>query len=469
MLQHEVSPSTLPPSEGADLARLSWQGLQAVLRETDAPAALAALATEVAQAMACRRVAVGWGSGSGLRVKGLSHGAQLSRGVMLGGVEEAMQEAVMQAQTICLPRVADGAVRITLAHRALMRREGLIGAITVPIAQQGEVLGAITCEREHGRFTAAEIIALEALAEAVAPVLKLLHEARLSGWARVRRDLRLRWLREGSVGRRLWQFGAAAVLVALVLGAVVPVPHRLDVPARVEGAQQRALTAPTDGFLQQVMVRPGDAVRAGQVLAQMADDDLRLQLRGHQADLTQHENAFIDAFTRGERAQAAMAQSRAAESRAQLERAQQQLARLRVTAPFDGVVIAGDLTQKVGAPVQRSELLLTVAPLTGWRLVLDVDERRIAHVQAGQPARVLLTALPTAPMDLRVTRITPLAKSVEGRQRFEVLAEPTGTPPAGWRPGMQGVAQIELPQQPLLLRWAQEAGRSLRWLTWTWW
>jgi len=50
----------------------------------------------------------------------------------------------MQAQTICLPRVADGAVRITLAHRALMRREGLIGAITVPIAQQGEVLGAIT-------------------------------------------------------------------------------------------------------------------------------------------------------------------------------------------------------------------------------------------------------------------------------------------------------------------------------------
>ncbi len=451
------------------MARLSWRVLQAVLREAEAPAALSALATEVAQTLACRRVAVGWGSGSRLQVKGLSHGAQLSQGAALGGVEEAMQEALIQGQTICVPHVADGAVRITLAHRALMRREGLLGVISVPIAQRGEVLGALTCEREQGRFYPAEIVALESLAESVAPVLKLLHEADLGGWARVRRDLRRRWIREGSFGRRLWQFGAAALVVVIVLGAVVPVPHRLDVPARVEGAQQRALTAPADGFLQQVMVRPGDAVKAGQVLAQLADEDLRLQVRGHQADLTQHDNAFIDAFTRGERAQAAMAQSRAAEARAQLERAQQQLARMRVTAPFDGVVIAGDLAQKVGAPVQRSELLLTVAPLTGWRLVLDVDERRIAHVQAGQQAKVLLTALPTAPMDLRVTRVTPLAKSVEGRQRFEVLAVPLGRPPAGWRPGMQGVAQIDLTPQPLLLRWGEDLGRSLRWWTWAWW
>ncbi|NBD19257.1 efflux RND transporter periplasmic adaptor subunit [Aquabacterium fontiphilum] len=469
MLQQEVSPSTLPPAEEADLARLSWRSLQAVLRESDTPAALAALATEVAQTLACRRVAVGWGRGASLRVQGLSHGAQLGRGAVLGGVEEAMQEAVVQAQTICVPRVADGAVRITLAHRALMRREGVIGVITVPVARQGEVLGAITCERELGRFTAAEIIALEAMAEAVAPVLKLRHEASLGGWARVRRDLRMRWVREGSVGRRMWQFGAAGAVVAIALAAVVPLPHRLDVAARVEGAQQRALTAPVDGFLQQVMVRPGDSVRGGQVLAQLADDDLRLQVRGYQAELTQHENAFIDAFTRGERAQAAMAQSRAAEARAQLERAQQQLARTKVIAPFDGVVIAGDLAQKVGSPVQRSELLLTVAPLSGWRLVLDVDERRIALVQPGQPARVLLTALPTAPIDLRVMRITPLAKSVDGQQRFEVLAEPVGAPPAGWRPGMQGVAQIELAQQPLLVRWLSEAGRGLRWLTWSWW
>lgn len=469
MLQHEIPPSTLPPAQGPDGACLAWQGLGAVLRESDPRAALAALATEVARLMACRRVAVGWGVGSALQVRGLSHGAQLGRNVTLGGVEEAMQEAMGQAQTICVPRVPDGAVRITLAHRALMRREGLVAAITVPIATQGHVLGALTCEREQGRFTPAEIVALEALVEAVAPALRLMDEASLGGWARLRRDVRMGWLREGGVGRRMWQFGAAVAVVALVLGGVVPVPHRLDVPARVEGAQQRALTAPADGYLQQVMVRPGDTVRAGQVLALLADDDLRLQVRGHEAELTQHENAFMDAFTRGERAQAAMAQARAAEARAQLERARQQLARTRVTAPFDGVVISGDLSQKVGAPLQRSELLLTVAPLTGWRLVLDVDERRIAHVQAGQPARVLLTALPTSPMDLRVTRITPLARPVDGRQRFEVLAEPTGTPPAGWRPGMQGVAQIALPQQPLLQRWAREAGRSLRWLTWSWW
>lgn len=461
----------LPPPgmDGVDVARLSWTALQAVLREPGWRAAAAALATELASQLGCRRVAVGWSRQQAVTVIALSHGAQVSEHPSLGGLPEAMLEAITQARTLCVPRVADGSVSITLAHRSWMKREGLSAVISVPLAEAGTgaVLGALSCERESGRFLPDEVIALEQVAAAVAPLLRMKQEAEWGVVQRWRRDW-ARWRQaEGAMGRRLWRgagLGAAGLLLA---ACVIPMPHRLDASARVEGAQQRVLSAPQDGYLRQLHVRPGDVVKKGQVLAQMSDEDLRQQERSRQADLVQHENAFIDAFTRGERAQAALAQARAAEARAQLALVTQQLARTRITAPFDGVVIAGDLSQRLGAPLQRSEALFTLSPMSGWRVVLEVDERQIAQVAAGQGASLLLTALPQHPVDLRVVRVTPVARTVEGRQRYEVLADPL-SPPPGWRPGMQGVAKIDLPAEPLGWRWAREGWRKLRWATWTW-
>lgn len=456
-------------SAALDAERVGAAALQAVLGELEPAAAMMALATSLAQPLGCRRVAVGWVSRGYWRISGLSHGAQLGRRARLEGLLEAMQEAGAQGQTLCLPRVADGVVRITLAHRALMRAEGVGAVLTVPLAHRGQVLGALTLEREVGRFSAAEIIAVERVAERVTPVLQLQHRAALSAGARWMQARRAQWTDQGRGGRMVWRAGLLGGVSLLALALMVPVPYPLPAAARVEGVQQRVLTAPMDGYLRDVMARPGDVVRAGQVLAHLADEDLQLQARGFQADLAQHENAFVDAFTRGERAEAAMAQARALESRAQLERVQQQLARTRIVAPFDGVVISGDVSQQVGASLKRSDVLFTMAPLEGWRVVLDVDERQIAQVRAGQEARVLLAALPQSPMRLRVERITPLARPVDGRQRFEVLAQPIGAAPAGWRPGMQGVAQIELPDEALGRRWAREAWRAMRWWTWTWW
>lgn len=472
MLTQRESPFTpsgtdLPQDPGPDgLVRAS---LAAVLGEASLDAALAALATVLAQRLGCRRVAIGWVERDAWRVRALSHGAQVSERARLPELLEAMQESAVQGQSLCVPRVADGLVRITLAHRALMRQEGLLGVLTVPLALRGVTWGAVTCEREHGRFLPGEIIAMESMVEQVVPLLRLHHQAGLGAWARWRDSVRTGWAQQGRRGRMVWRWAAGATVLALAALLAWPLPRNLPAPARVEGALQRVMTAPMDGFLQQVMARPGDVVQPGQVLAQMADEDLQLQVRAFQADVAQHDNAFVDAFTRGERAEAAMAQARAMEARVQLARAQQQLARTRILAPFEAVVISGDLSQRLGAPLQRSDLLFTLAPLSGWRLVLDVDERQIAEVRPGQVAQVLLTALPDSPMRLRVTRVTPLARSVEGRQRFEVLAQPDGAVPAGWRPGMQGVAQIELAPQPLALRWAQEAWRGLRWMTWSWW
>ena len=47
--------------------------------------------------------------------------------------------------------------------------------------------------------------------------------------------------------------------------------------ARAEGAVQRVIAAPADRFVRTVSRRPGEAVRADDVLVQLEDQDLKLE------------------------------------------------------------------------------------------------------------------------------------------------------------------------------------------------
>jgi hypothetical protein len=59
-------------------------------------------------------------------------------------------------------------------------------------------------------------------------------------------------------------------------------------------------------------------------------------------------------------------------------------------ADFDGVVVLGDLSQSLGSPVEKGQVLFEVAPLNSYR-ELRVDERDIAEVAVGQRGPLLLT------------------------------------------------------------------------------
>ena len=74
-----------------------------------------------------------------------------------------------------------------------------------------------------------------------------------------------------------------------------------------------------------------------------------------------------------------------------------QLQRARIEALFDGIVIKGDLGQYLGAPVQRGEVLLLLAPNDSFRLILEVDEADIAAIRPGQDGALALAAEPGGP------------------------------------------------------------------------
>jgi multidrug efflux pump subunit AcrA (membrane-fusion protein) len=146
--------------------------------------------------------------------------------------------------------------------------------------------------------------------------------------------------------------------------------------------------------------------------------------------------------------------------------AETQLERSQLVAPFDGVVIKGDLSQNLGAPVQKGEVLMVLSPSDSFRLIVEVDEADIAAVHPGQSGQLALAARPEQPLHFTTRRIVPVATSAEGRNYFEVEAAPAEAQP-NLRPGLSGVAKIDVGQRPLGWLLFHRAIAWLRLALWT--
>jgi len=421
--------------------------------------AASALAAELAEILQCRRVSVGVLERDRIRVVGSSLAADLDpRRDTAAAIAAAMHEALDQHVSVAWPPLP-GTDAITLGQRQLA---GAGQAFSVPVVAAGQALGAITLERGlEPAFVAADLTLAEDVAAFAGPVLAMKRDAALPWTERARHWAATRLASDGR-HRKAWIAGAVALLLVLA----VPLPWRVSAPARLEGAVQRAVVAAADGFLQQVDVRPGDRVAAGQLLGQLSSQDLELERRRRESELRQHENAFRAAQARNDRTQMVVSQSRAAEAQAMLSLAETQLERSQLVAPFDGIVIKGDLTQSLGAPVRKGEVLMVLSPSDRFRLIVEVDETDIAAVRPGQQGQLALAARPDQPLAFTTRRIVPLATAADGRNYFEVEAS-LDTPQADLRPGLSGVAKIAAGHRPLAWLLFHRAADWLRIALWT--
>ena len=463
--------TTAAPAPSAEAAAELLHLLHTALASAPLERAATALATELAGGFACDRVFVGIAARGFVRVAGLSHGSGLGgEQVLAQAVGAAMEEALDQAGSVLHPQHPDERPRITLAHAALARHADGISVLTVPMYGDGRPVGALTFERPAGRrFDAAVVRRAEAVAAGLAPLLVLLAERDLPVLQRLRLSVERRLT--ALDGRQRLALAAGGACACGLLAALLawPVAFQVSAPTRLEGHLQRAVVAPIDGFLKTAHVRAGDTVRAGQPLAELDAEELRLERRRIETEVARHESTYAEAQAKEDRAQLVIADSRVAEARAQLALLDQQLARTQLVAPFDAQVIKGDLMQQLGTPVKRGDLLLTLTPSNEFRVVLDLDERDVAQVRPGAHGAVTLSALPGSSFPLVVDRIVPVASAEGGRNLFQAearLVDAGGAEAKSLRPGLQGVARIDAGERSLA--W-QMSHRVLDWLRLQWW
>lgn len=433
---------------------------RALAHEQPQAAALAVL-NELALQLGCERVALALGPARALRVVAVSHAADLRRQQNLVKLlASAMSEAIEQRTAIVHPLPAGASPTITLAHDALAQANGQASIFTMPIVVRRELLGALLFERRGG-FDALTLQAAKDAALFVGPLLALQARAHAPVLGRLTRaSARPR-------GLTPWRLALLVGAGLLALAALWPVQHQVVAPARIEGAVQRVISAPADGFIASVAVRPGDRVALGQALLTLDPRDLMLERDKWAAEMAQLDKQYRDALSRDEAAPIMVARARLEQAQSQYELALRQLERAQLRAPMAGVVIAGDLSQSLGLPVRRGQELLTIAPDRRWRVVAEVDEQDVAALRVGQDARVLFAAWGAEPLSFQVQHIAAIATAIERRNVFEVegrLGDSAAA--ADLRPGQRGVVRITVGRRLQGALWWAQARDALRRLSW---
>jgi RND family efflux transporter MFP subunit len=434
-----------------------------------AHAAGMALATRMADRLGCDRVSLGFTKGRRTRVRALSHSAEAGeRSNLMRAVGAAMDEAVDQRAAVAYPLPEDGFPFVVRDHEALSRRFGAGAVLTVPFRYEGEIIGAVTLERDKDHpFDSDTIDLCETVANLAGPML---HEKRREE----------RWLitkAAESTGRQFARLlgprHPLRKLAALLVAAIVvffyyyEVDYRITVPTVIEGAVRQVVAAPYDGYVKTSSARPGDVVRAGQVLCHLDDRELTLDRVRWTTEAAQLAKQHQQALAEHDRARIRILRARMDQAQARIALIEEQLARVAVKAPFDGVIMSGDLTQSLGAPVERGQVLFEVAPLGAYRVVAEVDERDIDDVTEGQQSELVLPSMPGRPIPFTISRVTPVSVAEEGRNHFRVEGEP-GEGADRLRPGMEGVGKITVDRRRLIWVWTHDMIDWLRLKLWRW-
>ena len=428
-----------------------------------------ALVTALATKLQCDRVSIGFVKGGRTRVFAVSHSAEFKQQTnLIRSISEAMDEAVDQRETIVFPTGSPKSGVISRTHTELARQHGAVALCSIPLEALGAPIGALMLERPMDRpFDEKAIELCQSVAALAGPILET--HRRDDRWLFTKAVDSVKFYLVSLVGPRhvALKLTSAAVVGLVLFCFLATGDYRVSAKTVLEPIVQRAAAAPFNGYIREAPVRAGDLVQAGQMLCTLDDRELRLERLKSLSKLEEHQKEYHKAMAEREAAKVEIVTAQMHQAQAEIALLDDQLAHTKVLAPFNGIVVTGDLSQQLGAPVEKGKVLFEIAPLDSYRLVIEVDERDIADVTVGQPGSLLLSAFPSEEIAVTVEKVTPVSTAKEGRNFFRVEAR-FDQPHDRLRPGMEGAGKIDIDRRSLVWIWTHQIVDWMRLAAWSW-
>jgi multidrug efflux pump subunit AcrA (membrane-fusion protein) len=405
---------------------------------------------ELATRHGCERVSLGWLHAGYIRLQAISRVDRFDRkSDAAQKLEAAMEEALDQNAEIVMPS-PDSAGPIQRDHTSYMASNDVSHLCSLPLREDAEPIAVCTCERSASPFTETDMRLLRLSCDQASR--RLADLKRSDRWLGARLATGMRAWLAGLLGYR--QTGAK-VLVLLVCAALAVVvfaraPYRIKASMTLRTDDMAQLTAPIDGHIDKVPVRVGDTVTAGQELVGLEQTDLLLRVAELQAEKNRADREFEKAQGSGALADIRITSAQRDQAQARLAQTRFELDRAVVRSPFDGVVVEGDLAERIGSPVRQGELLVKVGRMEKLYAELEVNEADIHEVRDGQKGEIALASRPQDRLGIVVTRVEPVAVARDRRNVFLVKAAFNGGARDWWRPGMSGVARLGVGSRTLL-------------------
>lgn len=439
-----------------------------VMQQTRFEAACLALVNGVAVQWELLHASLGWVEGERVDVVAISHLDRFERNSPLTQrIEAALVPAVMHGSEVWWPAPQDALID-TGALDALGQELGAQRLLAIPVRDaHGHTHAVLLLAFAPDAGAAPALDQLLLALELMQPRLSDLRQQTLG--ARQRAGQRLRAWSQRLFGpeQPLLKLGAVVLIALLLYASFGSWPYRVEASAQLNTDATRLISAQFDGRIDQVYATAGDWVKEGTALVALDTRDLEQQKNELSAEISKIETEVSKFRAEGLLAETEIAQARLDQSQAKAQRVESYLAQARSLAPFEGVIVEGEKKDLLGAPVKKGDRIFKLAKVEGLYMTLMVSEKEMRHIPAQATGEVALLSHPDHNIPVRVSSVIPVAqvKGHEGNQ-FMLKAELLEPPQAWWRPGMTGLARIDVGSRNILWIMSHRVVDSLRLLLW---
>jgi multidrug resistance efflux pump len=426
-------------------------------------------ADNLAKVFSCERVSFGFVKHQQIKLAVISGSTDNDlRSVSAKKMRAAMQESFDQRSIIRWPLIDDKNIichnteKLSFSHHNSQ-------ILIIPLVKDDDIYAMALFERTAEQpFIEHDINFIEATTSLVGLALNEKKQAQVSLFTHIAKQSRKqleRMLAPGYLKRKIFLIVS---VFALVFFSVVEGGYTVNADVTLEPRQIRIVSAPYNGFIKSVEVSAGDQVQQGSELLAMEDRDLRLERIKWLSQIEQDNKEYNESMAAYDRSKAQILYAKMAQSRAQLAVTTSQLERSILKAPFDSLVVAGDLSKRVGGSVNQGEELYQISPLNDYRLILFVSEYKILDVELEQQGHVLFSSLSSQEFKFTIEKITPITE-VKDKSTFYRVEAGFDSNEVAFRPGMVGVGKVFVDRRLLIDIWTHDLRKWLALKLWSFW
>ena len=403
----------------------------------------------VASRFRCDRASLGWLEGGYIKLRAMSRTEQFNRQMAAAqALEVAMEECVDQDEEILWPS-PEGVTTVARDHEKFSTEQKSGNICSVPLRLDGKVVGVLTCERQNVAFTAVELQQIRLCCDQVVRRLsELKNYDRWFGarWAAHAREYFSGWLGLEHTWGKVTAIFLALVVLALFL---VRVNYRVEGNFILRSDEAEYLTAPFDGYIDQVFVRAGDHVAKSQPLVSLNRSELLLDQSGALADVVRYQREAEKARAANSIADMSIANAQAQQAQARLDLVRHRLDEAVIKSTFDGVVVEGDLRERIASPVKQGDALFKVARIDTLYVEAEINERDVQEILGKSKGEIAFVTQPKIKYPVTLQIVQPAAVTKKDGNVFIVRLKPDNGAVQWWRPGMTGLCKISTEKRTL--------------------
>ncbi len=429
-------------------------------------AAAMTFCNETASRFGCSRVSLGWLKSGYIRLQAISHMEQFEKKMdAVQTLEAAMEEAFDQDEEIVFPR-PEGSNIVIRDHEAFALAHGVKNIISLPLRLDEKSVGVLTCERADNPFSENEIAGLRLFCDQAPRRLGDLKKHDRWFGARMAESVRENISKLFGIEHTLAKCVGIIIFLLLAFLLFGKWNYRIEAPFILKTDDLAYLPAPFEGYIEEVNVQVGDEVSENDLLLTFDTGELLLEESSAIADQSRYTREAEKARARNALAEMKIAQALRVQAEAKLDLIRYHLSNAQVSAPFSGVVVEGDLKELQGAPVRKGDVLFKVARIEKMYAELDLDERDVHEIAVGSTGEIAFVSMPDRKFTINIERIDPVAVTKEDGNVFPVRCLFPEEAEDWWRPGMSGIAKVDVGKRNLMWIFTHRTVDFFRFLLW---